>query len=69
MADAGRVEVTLTPRQFVLLKHPQAFCETNGEDFQVVVLGKYAAATVLGVGGSRRTAWRNAADKQHKGAK
>lgn len=53
-----------TSKQRVLQKYPKAFCETNGDYYQVVTLGPYAKATVLGVAlRSRRAAWDAAARK------
>lgn len=66
-AAVATVEVTLTPRQFVRLKHPKAFCEPLGEYFQVVAPGRYGSATVLGIGSNRRRAWSDAASRQYKG--
>lgn len=56
--------VGMTPKQRVLQKYPKAFCETNGHYFQIVTVGPYAKATVLGVAlRSRRAAWDDAARK------
>jgi hypothetical protein len=62
----------MTPKQWVRAAHPTAFCESNGADFQIVVVGPYGKAIVLGMSGRhRRAAWAAAAAKRglHRCAK
>lgn len=54
----------LTPKEKVLRRYPAAFSETNGPGWQIVIVGRYAIATVLGFAyKSPRRAWAVAASK------
>jgi hypothetical protein len=64
MKARNAVTVHLTPKQRVLKAYPNAVCEENGPYHQIVSIGKWAKARVLGMSLSGpKGAWYIAAFK------
>lgn len=51
----------MTNSDRVRAKFRNAFCEENGDFFQIVVVGNYGKAIVLGQGRNIKCAWEDAA--------